>query len=424
MSKGSKWVVATIVATTLLALPAAATAVWAGKNGKVAFASGRDGGDASADIYFLAKPNGTVTGPNTPLLTGQHRHPNWSPVGDQITFALFNGASSRDIWIANVGQTGASVFTLTSDQQEDRPAWSPDGKFIAYESEEPPNCPMAAQPCDQYDIYIKNVKTGNVVNLTGDLTNSEDTIEGKPVWSPNGKWIYYHSDRFGDFDIFRERSDNSQSVPQNIFIPGGDQSQVSLSPDGRQLCFLNGTYGGNDTDIRTVASDGTGVVTDVSDNTGNANPPFNADYNCAWSPDGTRIAFSRGTFTNGDLYSTASDDSDTPTLLTPPGDADLGMMGIQPAFDGNSDWARKPLRCDGRKATVVGTVTHDNPLNGTNDRDIIVALRGDDNVLAKDGNDVACGSEGDDHIDGGDGNDTCIGGPGADTFTHCESIKP
>ena len=207
------WKVALGLFAALLAIPPSANAVWPGENGDIVFISGRGaGGDASSDIYILPGPSLAVEGPLTPNVAGQHRHPNYSPDGSMLAYAVFNGTADRDIWTVPTKQTGAATFRDTDDQQEDRPAWSPDGKYIAYESEEPPNCPMAAQPCDQYDVLISEVANpSNTINLT---ENTPASNEGKPVWTPDGKEIIYQTDANGDLDIRREKSNNSSIFPR------------------------------------------------------------------------------------------------------------------------------------------------------------------------------------------------------------------
>ncbi len=121
MSGGVRFALVALVA--VLALPSTAAAVWPGENGEIVFVSGRGaGGDASSDMYFLSGPLGAVSSPVTPILAGQHRHPNYSPDGSMLAFALFNGASDRDIWTVPTQQTGASVAS-----QHRRPAGGPAG---------------------------------------------------------------------------------------------------------------------------------------------------------------------------------------------------------------------------------------------------------------------------------------------------------
>ena len=94
-------------------------------------------------------------------------------------------------------------------------------------------------------------------------------------------------------------------------------------------------------------------------------------------------------------------------------------------------------RCDGRKATLVGTPGADD-LIGTKRADVIAGLGGADKIVGRGGADLACGGggadtlsgragpdrlfggEGFDALAGGKGQDLCRGGPGGDSSRGCE----
>ena len=67
------------------------------------------------------------------------------------------------------------------------PAWSPDGKQIAF----------ASNPDGNSDIYIMDA---NGTNLTQITHNDADDLE--PAWSPDGKQIAFASNPAGNYDIY------------------------------------------------------------------------------------------------------------------------------------------------------------------------------------------------------------------------------
>ncbi len=70
-------------------------------------------------------------------------------------------------------------------------------------------------------------------------------------------------------------------------------------------------------------------------------------------------------------------------------------------------------RCDGHKATIIGT-NHADHITGTTHADVIAALGGNDTINGRGGNDIICAGAGNDTVNGGAGNDTINGGPGHD----------
>ena len=77
--------------------------------------------------------------------------------------------------------------------------------------------------------------------LNGTSAVQRLTIEGKsrfPVWSPDGQWIAFQSDRDGDLGIFRQRADGT-GVAERLTTAAAGEEHVpeSWSPDGRHLSF-------------------------------------------------------------------------------------------------------------------------------------------------------------------------------------------
>jgi DNA-binding beta-propeller fold protein YncE len=87
--------------------------------------------------------------------------------------------------------------------------------------------------------------------------------------------------------------------------------------------------------------------------------------------------------------------------------------GQAPSTGSGGEQPTAAVKCNGLKATIVGTAGKDN-LRGTKKKDVIAAGAGNDKVDALAGKDVVCGEGGSDRLAGGPGADTLLGGPGKD----------
>lgn len=96
-----------------------------------------------------------------------------------------------------------------------------------------------------------------------------------------------------------------------------------------------------------------------------------------------------------------------PPLRPDPGPTPIAGPGPTPA--------PPVVKCNGLKATIMGTIRSDS-IKGTKGRDVIAALGGDDKVESLGGKDVVCGEAGRDRLGGGPDADVLLGGPGKDVL--------
>jgi len=118
-----------------------------------------------------------------------------------------------------------------------RAVWSPDGRRIAFASR-PDRCLTGPPPCypSQSDIYVMNADGSGKRKLTHNRR-----INAEPAWSPDGRKIAFGSTRDGNRDIYVMNADGSGR--RNLTRNAAWDSRPSWSPDGRKIAFVSNRDG-------------------------------------------------------------------------------------------------------------------------------------------------------------------------------------
>ena len=174
-----------------------------------------------------------------------------SEAGKQIVVADWDGANAQPV-------TGASINLL--------PAWTPDGRSIAFTSFREGGAAF---------IYAVDLGTRHV----RPLVVSGDFATGA-AFAPDGSRFAYSSSREDNTDVFIARPDGSGS--RRLTDARGIDISATFSPDGRRIAFVSERAG--TPQIYTMTADGSDV----------RRVTFQGNYNQepAWSPKGDLIAFS------------------------------------------------------------------------------------------------------------------------------------
>jgi Tol biopolymer transport system component len=142
----------------------------------------------------------------------------FSPAGDRIAFQS-NRSGMEEIWICNRDGSSPAQLTHSGIGLSGSPQWSPDGRTIAFDRSEGGGA---------FGIYTIDVNGGEPVALVrGQFNNAV------PVWSRNGAWIYFTSDRTGRAEVWKIPSRGGVAV--QVTRNGGSEAQESL--DGRELYY-------------------------------------------------------------------------------------------------------------------------------------------------------------------------------------------
>src|SRR5829696_5525916 len=191
-----------LVLVAFLAFAVPADAVLSGRNGRIAFTSGRIAGDATAQIFMVNPVTPSpIEGPFSIPMT-ENRHASFSPDRTKLVFAAGTPGSlateQYDLFVRDFAAEPDTITPLdlveaTDNLSSDRPAWSPDGTRIAYEH----------QPTDNSTERNIMVKTFGTAAPATPLTTGAP-IEGKPAWSADSQTIYYSQLNGTDTDIVRE----------------------------------------------------------------------------------------------------------------------------------------------------------------------------------------------------------------------------
>jgi Tol biopolymer transport system component len=159
----------------------------------------------------------------------QDRAPAWSPDGRRIAFHS-NRYGNDDLFVMSA--TGRDVVRLTDYIGTDiQPSWSPDGCCVVYQS---------FRETD-YELIRLNITTNESVALTDD-----SATQNHPAYSPDGTRIVFSSNQDNSSDNFRLFTMNPDGgdVQRLARLDGGqDALHPSYSPDGRYVIFDNAASG-------------------------------------------------------------------------------------------------------------------------------------------------------------------------------------
>jgi Tol biopolymer transport system component len=314
---------------------------------RIAFRSERDGGG----IFVMG-----ATGESAKRVLDAGFNPAWSPDGERIVFSTVSARSSSRV--ASVGElrivrvdTG-EVRSIDVNGDAVQPQWSPHGHRIAFWSH-------SLSERTYRDIWTVPAEGGEVTAVTRD-----EHIDWNPVWSPDGKYIYFCSSRGGTMSLWRVAIDEETGIvrvaPQPVTAsPATHMGHISFAGDGRRIAYqanistenlqrisfdakseavvgepvaiTSGSrwatfpnlspddqwvafmffFGGGQADIAVMRTDGTGLrqLTDE---------PHFSNFKPRWSPDGSELVFYSSRSGNSELWTIRPDGSGLRQLTETP----------------------------------------------------------------------------------------------------------
>ncbi|HUG99573.1 MAG TPA: DUF4440 domain-containing protein [Gammaproteobacteria bacterium] len=214
---------------------------WSPERTQIVFQSNRDG---NAELYVM-----DADGRNVRRLTHtaeEEGGPAWSPDGKRIAYDLATRDASENyvsshIWVMNADGSGTQA--LTSGQNRHwYPAWSPDGQKLAFVSNRGGN----------FALWVMNVDGSGAQQLT----HPPSGVDAGPAWSPDGTRIAFDSTRDGNWEIYVMDADGS-NIQRLTHTADRSEARPTWSPDGRHIAFNAGKEGARDTyEICVVNADG------------------------------------------------------------------------------------------------------------------------------------------------------------------------
>jgi TolB protein len=167
---------------------------------------------ADADGY---NPH-TLVSAKQPLMS-----PAWSPDGKRLAYVSFEQHNSA-IYVQDI-ETGYREAVASGPGINSAPAWSPDGQKLA----------VTLSRDGDPEIYILHLLGRRLQRITHD-----PAIDTEPAWSPDGRTLVFTSDRGGKPQIYHISISGGE--PKRLTHEGHYNARASFSSDGRSLTLVHG----------------------------------------------------------------------------------------------------------------------------------------------------------------------------------------
>ncbi len=194
-------------------------------NGKfIAFRSERE----PSGIYVMEE-----TGENVRRVSDLGYHPSWSPDSKRIVVSdRFSGLHTAHIgpnsslWIINAENGEKQKLQTNGDAI--MPSWSPNGQRIAF-------------------WFVTGGNSGEIATIPAEggepvVIASDAAADWNPVWSPDGKYLYFASNRNGNMNFWRvpldETSGQQTGSPEPVSTPSKYCRHIAFSRDGKLLAYV------------------------------------------------------------------------------------------------------------------------------------------------------------------------------------------
>jgi len=165
---------------------------WSADGSQLVFSSSMGG---TPELYSI---NASGTGlKRLTFSNGASTSPAWNPKTNQTIAFVSDRSGVPKLYLMNADGTNAQNLDLPDKGYLIDPSWAPNGQLLAFSWRRPSN---------NYDIYVMDVATRQIIELTHDTARNE-----RPSWAPDGRHIVFESTRSGTRQIWTMLADGTQA---------------------------------------------------------------------------------------------------------------------------------------------------------------------------------------------------------------------